>query len=125
MFNNMSVQLVFLYLKPDCGVQLFNRCIQLIKDKLNTGMPFVLLGDTNLNTKNPSNASKIDHIENSLHCRQMIKEPTTDFGTILDHVYSNLNLSVGAIDCYWSDHKLICATIYAVTENSPTLHPKD
>merc|ERR1711976_1048184 len=112
MGNKMSIQLVFLYLKPDCDVKLFKRSIQLIQDKLNTGMPFILMGDTNLNVNDPSKASRIDHIEDKLHCRQMVREPTTDFDTILDHVYTNLNnMSVGTIDCYWSDHKFICVTI--------------
>ena len=77
--NNMSIQLVFLYLKPDRGAQFFKRSIQAIKDILIIGMPFVLTGDATLNARNPSNASGIDYIENLLHCRQMVKETNHRF----------------------------------------------
>lgn len=43
--------------------------------------------------------------------KQLIVQPTTDYGTILDHVYTNIatekiSLS-GTLESYYSDHKLV------------------
>ena len=75
-------------------------------------MPFVLMGDTNVDFLNIDNRSKIQFIENTLHCKQLISKVTTDHQTVLDHIYSNTdNIDVGTIDCYWSDHKFISAAV--------------
>ena len=46
-------------------------------------------------------------MDNMFHCQQLIHEPTTDHGSILDLIFSNQNGCAGTVESYWSDHKLI------------------
>uniref|UniRef100_A0A0L8FY65 Uncharacterized protein n=1 Tax=Octopus bimaculoides TaxID=37653 RepID=A0A0L8FY65_OCTBM len=43
---------------------------------------------------------------------QLVQKPTTDYRTLLDHVYVNQDRSpqVTVTDCYFSDHDLVCIT---------------
>ncbi|XP_019848907.1 PREDICTED: uncharacterized protein LOC109580300 [Amphimedon queenslandica] len=46
--------------------------------------------------------------------KQMVKTPTTDRGTLIDHVYVNSLLSdvvCTVIDCYYCDHDIVCCNI--------------
>ena len=46
------------------------------------------------------------------NCNQYVKESTTKYDTTIDLVFSNLqSLTIGTIDCYWSDHKMVYAVI--------------
>ena len=47
-----------------------------------------------------------------LKCKQFMSEITTDYKTVLDHIYSNMDLkNIGTIDNYWSDHKFIYTSV--------------
>ena len=50
------------------------------------------------------------HFMETFSCRQYIRQPTTDFGSVLDLVFANCNAFCDVIEAYWTDHKLIyCA----------------
>ena len=47
--------------------------------------------------------------------QQLISSCTTDYNTLIDHVYSNVHddeitLKTGVFETYFSDHKIIWAT---------------
>ena len=45
-------------------------------------------------------------------CDQHVTQPTTDEQTTIDLIFSNSSYQrTGAIDCYWSDHKLLYMVI--------------
>ena len=50
-----------------------------------------------------------DYVLKSYNIKQVIDEVTTDYGTLLDHMYTNIPtediLCVGALETYYSDHK--------------------
>ena len=51
-------------------------------------------------------------IENSY--RQIISSSTTDSGTLIDHVYTNLieeEIEAGVLETYFSDHKAIWTSL--------------
>ena len=51
------------------------------------------------------------------NCDQHVTQPTTDEQTTIDLIFSNYpHQRMGAIDCYWSDHKFL----YTVSEASQT-----
>ena len=79
---------------------------------INTKLPLIVIGDTNLNAQDPWNNSRIKMIKTSLNCQQFMLEFTTDNNTVLDHIYSNRDIEVcGTIDTPWSDHKIIYAAL--------------
>ena len=111
-FKGNHLQIVILYISPACDTVSFKASVQKLAENLDLSMPFVLMGDTNVDFLNIDNRSKIQFIENTLHCKQLISKVTTDHQTVLDHIYSNTdNIDVGTIDCYWSDHKFISAAV--------------
>ena len=47
-----------------------------------------------------------------------MSEITTDYNTVLDHIYSNTDLkNIGTIDNYWSDHKITSVTFKSYNYN--------
>ena len=107
-FRAMPLQIVFVYISPSCPANSFQAFVEDIHHHLNSTLPFVLMGDTNLDIHSPQNTSKIKFLENTLHCKQLMMLPTTDNNSVLDHIYSNMgNIPAGILDSYWSDHKFI------------------
>ena len=45
--------------------------------------------------------------------KQMVKKPTTDSGTLIDHVYVSQEVTVttDVIDCYYTDHDYVLSAI--------------
>ena len=69
----------------------------------------VILGDFNIQIECVS--SQFDHfIETFFSCVQHIEEPTCDFWSTLDLIFTNWQAFCDVIEAYWSDHKLVyCA----------------
>ena len=52
--------------------------------------------------------------------RQIVTKPTCDSGTLIDHIYTNTQLSVktDVSDCYYSDHDyVLCSTSKGIISN--------
>ena len=93
-------------------METFNTVILNLQKTLMFNSPFILIGDTNLDIKDSSAKNKIYTIEKMLNCKQFMSEFTTDYNTVLDHIYSNIDLKkFGTIDNYWSDHKIIYTSV--------------
>ena len=74
--------------------------------------PIILIGDTNLDIKDSSAKNKIYTMEKMLKCKHFMSEITTDYNTVLDHIYCNIDLkNFGTIDNYWSYHKFISTSV--------------
>ena len=45
--------------------------------------------------------------------KQMVKKPTTDSGTLIDHVYVSQDMTVttDVTDCYYTDHDYVLSAI--------------
>ena len=75
----------------------------------------VILGDFNVDllTKSPSGLTALDSY------KQYITTPTTNYFSLLDHIYTNIdstNIECGVFDSYFSDHKPVWAEIRSHTE---------
>ena len=46
--------------------------------------------------------------------QQLVKQPTTDYGSLLDHVYINkpMQVDIKVFDTYYTDHDLVSAAIH-------------
>ena len=71
-------------------------------------VPCIIMGDFNIDLVESPHQSfvKMMH-ENGF--KQLVNTPTTDNGTLLDHVYvhSTKQVDIQVVDCYYSDHDTI------------------
>ncbi len=104
----LQIQIVIVYKSPGFSLHnLISTMNREIVQHLDPSKPLVILGDFNIDVSQKDSGME-QYMLKELHCHQMIHEPTTDNGSVLDLVFSNYNDSVaGAIETYWSDHKLI------------------
>ena len=77
-------------------------------EELDLNKPLTVLGDMNINAADDNNTAHIKHIENIISSSQIINESTTNHGSILDLVFSNIpDIQYSVIETTWSDHKII------------------
>jgi exonuclease III len=76
--------------------------------------PTIIMGDFNKQLKECVSFVQYAHQKYSL--RQLVQEYTTDYDTILDHIYTNIDpesiSSVGTVESYYSDHKPIYINLH-------------
>lgn len=109
MKNSDLVQIIFIYCPPKFAT-ITNICCFLVSvlNLLDTSQPFLIMGDTNIDYFTQRDlSSNLKH----LNIRQIMHSSTTDYGSCLDHVYTNLNssaeISCATLESYYSDHKPI------------------
>ena len=108
----MQMIVISVYRPPSTPIDVFiNRMLEIIAQFQN--VPICVVGDLNEDLSITSNT----------HCctmfrlqglKQMIKKPTHDSGTIIDHVYVSHTLNTiqtDVTDCYYSDHDFILCVI--------------
>ena len=111
-FHGKFIQVVVFYISPKCDMETFNTVILNLQKTLMFNSPFILIGDTNLHIKDSSAKNKIYTMEKMLKFKQFMSEITSDYSTVLDHIYFNIDLkSIGTIDNYWSDHKITYTSV--------------
>jgi len=70
-------------------------------------VPTVLLGDFNNNLLSPDHSTLIIQFLQIRGFKQMVTQPTTDSGSLLDHIYINFPdtiPTVDVVDTYYTDH---------------------
>ena len=106
----LPVQLTFLYVPPKFQSLanqkfIFDEVISSLQDI--SDMMTIICGDFNYDFFHEKILK--DYVLKSYHIYQVIDEVTTGYGTLLDHMYTNIPtedlLSVGALESYYSDHK--------------------
>ena len=84
-------------------------------------MPTIILGDFNDDLLSTSTSSRLLQFMSSKGFSQLVQGPTTDSGSLLDHIYCNDvgedTCYVDVIDTYYSDHD---ATYLSLLMQSPT-----
>ncbi len=77
------------------------------------GVPTIVMGDVNDCLSNQVN-TKLTNVMSSHGFTQLVQSPTTDSGTLIDHVYYNGTLNgviVEVSDIYYSDHDAVFVSI--------------
>ncbi|XP_052276203.1 uncharacterized protein LOC127875286 isoform X2 [Dreissena polymorpha] len=108
--NPYNINVVCLYVSPKISRCETNYFLQDLLSPLSSSS-IIILGDFNIDLK--SNTP----LETLSGFHQYITTPTTDYKSILDHIYSNLDdriLMTGVFDSYFSDHKPIWASFSPV-----------
>ena len=82
-------------------------------------VPVIIIGDFNIQTPKDNTNPLCNYMKAVYKCNQYVNKSTTKYNMTINLVFSNLsNLTVGTIDCYWSDHKMV----YTVMGNSKKVH---
>lgn len=102
-----QMQIVMVYNSP--GRSLHN-LISVLQDRLlkyvDLQKSLVIMGDFNIDFSQKECSLEKFMAEN-FHCYQQMHEPTTEQGSGLDLVFTNCTGSVGTVETYWSDHKMV------------------
>ena len=68
------------------------------------------MGDFNIDLLSHNHDRRLSNLMSTNGFAQLVKTPTTDRGTLIDHVYCNSSLQdilIEVDDCYYSDHDII------------------
>ena len=105
--SDLRMCVVAVYRRPQLPLATF---LTLLNDYLSRiphqHMPTVVLGDFN-NVLSITSSSRLLRLMSSKGFSQLVKVPTTDPGSLLDHIYYNgiaTGTVVDVIDIYYSDH---------------------
>ena len=104
--NNLFI--CFVYCPPKVAtVANYTIFLQKLKDIIPEQAKIVLMGDFNYDHKENSFIAGLFY--QKLQLRQLIQSVSTDYGTNIDHIYTNLTIqslkAYGTLESYYSDHK--------------------
>ena len=117
--NSQQLQLILLYRSPSIPVDSFVNVLTSLLSRIQVDtIPTIVMGDMNDCLLNKLN-SKVNNVMSSSGFTQLVQSPTTDYGSLIDHVYYNGTLD-GVIaevsDTYYSDHDTVFVSIPISTE---------
>ena len=104
--NNAQIQIALLCRSPSVPLQTLTDLLSRVLNHISTSsLPCVILGDFNEDVLHHTD-SRIMSFMSSHGYTQLVNSPTTNRGTLIDHVYFNTSLPSNTIvqDTYYSDH---------------------
>ena len=113
--NQHYLQIILLYRSPTVSSNIF---LHMLKHVMNlrhiaeNQIATVIMGDFNENIMDKCN-SDVHHLMNTNGYNQLVQFPTTDRGTLIDHIYYNRPSTtlVEVYDTYYSDHDTIYCSL--------------
>jgi hypothetical protein len=108
-----DLTIIGLYRSPKIAISHLLDALRIICDE-NSSKQNLVIGDFNVNWMVESERQSLYDlmvVENS--CRQIISSVTTDNGTLIDHLYTDIieeDIHAGILETYFSDHKAIWAS---------------
>ncbi len=122
--NGTPLQLVFLYRSPSTPIDTFVNVLNTITSQIQLqSIPTVIMGDMN-DSLMDTGISRITTVLSVSGFTQLVTSPTTDKGTLIDHVYYNGPLDgviVEVSDTYYSDHDAVFLSIPIVSATNSSL----
>ncbi|XP_019628628.1 PREDICTED: uncharacterized protein LOC109473188 [Branchiostoma belcheri] len=111
---NTTIQVCVAYCRPPVNQRALLHDLQALFQVMDITTPTVLVGDFNVDLTNADHTHPLLQTMAALGFRQVVRRPTTDHGSLLDHVYINASVqaSVSVIDCYYSDHDIIDVKLF-------------
>ena len=115
MSDKGHIQIVYVYKAPACRFADFKETLLLnLLPQLNVRDNILIMGDFNFDLT-VENTNFLRFMENTFKCKQFIAQKTTQYGSILDLAFLNVNpnalITTGVLEAYWSDHKVIYAAV--------------
>jgi hypothetical protein len=110
--NAIQVNIVTIYKPPSISLSTFDEKFQNLVNQLQRDILTIILGDFNIDLLQSPNHDIVQYM-NHLGFYQFVKLSTTDYGSILDHVYINRSdlVFVEIVDTYYSDHDLLSISL--------------
>ena len=110
--SNRNLVICTLYMRPAMNFKTKLKEMTLLISQLPGNSECVLIGDFNHDLSADENKHFAKEIE-KMGFYQYVTESTTDYGSILDHVYYNgkKNIRTDVLDTYFSDHDCVTAAI--------------
>ena len=85
-----NLHLIRLYRSPKISLTILVNVMQFIHHQILKGYPAIIMGDFDVDLlRDSSQRSALLSTMNSLGYKQLIQEATTDYGSMLDPIYSN------------------------------------
>ena len=113
--NSTQLVLVLLYRSPSSTTDaLFNTITALLNHLALVALPTIVMGDFNIDLSSDNYNRRLSNLMSTNGFAQLLKTPTTDRGTLIDHVFCNSSLQdilIEVNDCYYSDHDIIYCSI--------------
>ena len=113
--NSTQLVLVLLYRSPSSTADaLINTITALLNRLALVALPTIVMGDFNIDLSSHNHDRRLSNLMSTNGFAQLVKTPTTDRGTLIDHVYCNSSLQdilIEVDDCYYSDHDIIYCSI--------------
>ena len=112
--NTEYIQVALLYRPPSVTTATFvNILTTLVGHMSLSNLPTIILGDINENIYDNTHSHILDTMTSSGYT-QLVQSPTTDRGTLIDHMYYNRPVNdvvVQVHDTYYSDHDTVYCSI--------------
>lgn len=105
---DLLIHICFLYCSPKlASLKLYKKFFAHLDTVYNLKNPHIFMGDFNLNFSQIQGLPTFLYSNYSLS--QLVSTSSTNYNTILDHVYTNINKNLihfsGVLETYFSDHK--------------------
>ena len=114
--SNSKLVICAVYRKPSLSMNLFKNLLDELLQLLPEHVPTMILGDFNDNLIS-DRMSPLVRFMCKHGYKQYVSQPTTDNGSIIDHIYFNRdddNAIIDVHDVYYSDHDAVLLTINSV-----------
>ena len=112
--NGERLQITLVYRSPSVSTDIMLNVIEGILGQITVrDIPSIVLGDFNEDLLTIPD-SKLLHLMSHYGFSQFVKRPTTDRGTLIDHVYYNRpsnHIRVQVQDTYYSDHDTVYCSL--------------
>ena len=112
--NHRHLQVIVVYRSPSvCINTLMNQMSTIMRQVRSCTIPCIVLGDFNEDLLTKPDSQLMNFMSHH-GFSQLVQSPTTDNGTLIDHVYYNrpsLHLKVQISDTYYSDHDTVFCTL--------------
>ena len=112
--NHKQLQVTVVYRSPSVSSNILMDIMSgILSQMAASDLPSIVLGDFNDDLLTTAN-SPLTSLMFSHGYSQLVHSPTTDNGTLIDHVYYNGPLDhaqVHVIDTYYSDHDAVCCSL--------------
>ena len=88
---------------------------ELMKHYYDVTYPIIILGDFNMKSitalEHSYNTKLEKYMKDNFNFKQIIKEHTSLYQSVLDLCFTNENVQYSIIWNFWSDHKIVAATM--------------
>ena len=107
-----QVNIVTIYRPPSMSTASFFEKFKHLVDLLQKDITTVIMGDFNVDLLQYPDHTIVRYM-NTIGFYQLVSDATTDYGSMLDHVYVNRrdHVHVEIADTYYSDHDLVCVSL--------------